>query len=199
MTLADAVSIKQLCPFIIIVLASIFLKEKIVPKQIPVLLLALLGALLIIKPQLRVDIFPAIIGLMGTVLSAGVIIILRYLRTSDHPLVIVNYFGYALGLTSFLALIWKGNFRAPDLKNVLPLILVIFFGLVAQITLTHAFQLVPASLISPCLYIQIIFGIIFGLVLFNEIPDLLSIIGAVIILISGFLIYRINNLSYVCC
>jgi len=199
MTLADAVSIKQLCPFIIIVLASIFLKEKIVPKQIPVLLLALLGALLIIKPQLRVDIFPAIIGLMGTVLSAGVIIILRYLRTSDHPLVIVNYFGYALGLTSFLALIWKGNFRAPDLENVLPLILVIFFGLVAQITLTHAFQLVPASLISPCLYIQIIFGIIFGLVLFNEIPDLLSIIGAVIILISGFLIYRINNLSYVCC
>jgi len=198
MTLTDAVSIKQLCPFIIIVFASIFLKEKIIPKQIPVLLLALLGALLIIKPQLRVDIFPAIVGLMGAVLSAATIVILRYLRLSDHPLVIVNYFGYAIGLTSFLVLIWQGNFRTPDLENVLALILVAFFGLIAQITLTHAFQLVPASLISPCLYIQIIFGIIFGLVLFNEIPDLLSLIGAVIILTSGFLIYRVNNLSYVC-
>ena len=41
MTLTDTISIKQLCPFIIIVLASIFLKEKIIPKQIPVLLLSL--------------------------------------------------------------------------------------------------------------------------------------------------------------
>ena len=193
MTLTDAISIKQLCPFIVIVLASIFLKEQIIPKQLPVLLLALLGALLIIKPQLRVDIFPAIVGLMAAVLSAGEIVILRYLRLSDHPLVIVNYFGYTMGLTSFLVLIWQDNFHTPDWESVLALTLVAFFGLSTQITLTYAFQLVPAGLISSCLYIKIIFGAIFGLVLFKEIPDLLSLIGAVIILISGFFIYWVST------
>ena len=61
MTIADAISIKQLNPFIIITLANIFLKEKIIPKQIPVLILAFLGALLIsirliFKSKLALDI-----------------------------------------------------------------------------------------------------------------------------------------------
>jgi drug/metabolite transporter (DMT)-like permease len=196
MTVTDAISIKQLCPFIIIILASIFLKEKIIPKQISVLILAFLGALLIIKPQLHLDIFPVIIGLIGSALSAGTVVSLRYLRSTDHPLVIVNYFGYTLGGASFLVLLWQGNFLTPELRSIFVLILLGIFGLIMQITFTHAFQLVPARLISPCLYLQIIFGTIFSLLIFKEIPDMLSMCGAVIILISGYLNYRVNNLSF---
>ena len=149
------------------------------------LILAFLGALLIIKPQLNLDIFPAIVGLIGAALSAGTVVSLRYLRSTDHPLVIVNYFGYTLCGTSFIILLWQGNFLAPDSKSIVALILLGILVLTTQISLTHAFQLVPVRMISPFLYLQIIFGTIFSLMIFKEIPDVLSISGAMIILISG--------------
>ncbi len=67
----------------------------------------------------------------------------------------------------------------------------------AQITLTKAYQLVPASLVSLYNYSQIIFVTIFGLLFFNEIPDIFSIMGASFIIISGYLNYRFkkNNSS----
>jgi len=61
MPLTEAVAIQQLSPFFIIILSSIFLNEKLFSYQIFILLLAFMGGLLVIKPGIRVDIFPALV------------------------------------------------------------------------------------------------------------------------------------------
>ena len=192
MNLTDALTIKQLSPLFIILLASIFLREKVSFKQIAIFILALLGALLIIKPGFSLNIYPAIIGLIGAIFTAGAHIAVRRLRLFDHPLVIVNYLGYTIGLLSFIVLLWQGNFCVPNVLNLFVLLLMGLAGLGAQLALTKAYQMAPTKLVSLYLYLQIIFGALLGVLFFKEIPDLFSIFGASLIIISGYLNYKLK-------
>jgi len=193
MILTDAVTIKQLSPFFIIFLASIFLGERIDSRKIAIFILAFLGALLVVKPGFRLDIYPAVIALLGAISTAGAHVAIRSLRLTDHPLVIVNYFGYSIGLISFGILLWQGNFIIPDALSLFILLLLGLVGLGGQFALTKAYQMAPTKLVSLYLYLQIIFGALLGVLFFKEIPDLFSIFGAFLIIISGYLNYKLKN------
>lgn len=192
MILTDAVTIKQLSPFFIMLLASIFLGEKIDFRKITFFILAFSGALLVVKPGFRLDIYPAVIALLGAISTAGSHVAIRSLRLTDHPLVIVNYFGYSIGLISFGILLWQGNFIIPDVLSLFVLFLLGLVGLGGQFALTKAYQMAPTKLVSLYLYLQIIFGALLGALFFKEIPDLLSIFGASLIIISGYLNYKLK-------
>jgi len=192
MTMTDAMTIRQLSPFFIVVLAIIFLKEKMFLQRIAVFLLVFLGSLLVIKPGIRLEMFPAIVGILAAIFSAGAHVSLRNLRLTDHPLVIVNYFAFVSGLMALVILIWQKNFIIPDLISLINLLLLGLIALGAQITLTKAYQMAPASMVSLYTYSQIIFATIFGLLFFRELPDLLSILGASLIIISGYLNYKLK-------
>jgi len=192
MTLADAVTIKQLSPFFIIILAKIFLKEKIISKQIYTFIFAFIGAILIIKPGLRLDIFPAIIGILGAMATAGSHVIVRHLRLTEHPLVIVNYFGFTTGLVALVIILWQGNFCIPNTVSLYILVLLGLTGLGGQVSITKAYQMVKVSTASFYLYLQIIFSVILGIIFFREVPDLFSVLGASVIIMSGYLNYKLN-------
>jgi len=192
MILTDAVTIKQLSPIFIILLASIFLGEKINLKKIIIFVLAFLGVLLVVKPGFHLDIYPAIIALMGAISTAVSHVAIRSLRLTDHPLVIVNYFGYSIGLISLGILLWQSNFIIPDALSLFVLILLGLAGLGGQFALTKAYQMAPTKLVSLYLYLQIIFGVMLGVLFFKEIPDLFTIFGASLIIISGYLNYKLK-------
>jgi len=192
MTMTDAMTIRQLSPFFIIILAIIFLKEKISLQRIPIFLLVFLGCLLVIKPGMRLEIFPAIVGVLAAIFSAGVHVSLRILRLTDHPLVIVSYYSFVSALMALIISIWQNNFIIPDFISLMSLLLLGLIALGAQITLTKAYQMAPAGMVSLYTYSQIIFATIFGLLFFKELPDLLSIIGAFLIIISGYLNYKLK-------
>ena len=190
MPLTDAMTIKQLNPFFIFLLAGIFLKEKLSLQQIPFFIFAFLGGLLVIKPGFRIDIFPAMIALLAAIFTAASHTTLRHLRLTDHYLVIINYRIYINSLVNLIILILLKSFKVPSPSDLLILTLLGTVTLLAQITVTKAYQLAPASLISLYNYFQIIFVSLFGLLFFKEIPDIFSIIGASFIIISGYLNYR---------
>ena len=192
MTITDAITIKQLSPIFIIILASIFLGESINLQKISVFILAFFGVVLIVKPGLNFNIFPAISGMLGAIFFAGSQIALRHLRLTDHLLVIVNYFGITLGLSSFTILLFQGSFVFPDMSSLGILIALGVVGVGGQVSLTKSFQMAPANLVSLYSYLQIIFGAILGIIFFKEIPDLFSIFGASLIIISGYLYYKLN-------
>ena len=115
---------------------------------------------------------------------------LRHLRLTDHYLVITNYFAYIGSLVSLLILLLQKIFQAPSPSDLFMLILTGLAALVARITVTKAYQMTKAGLISLYTYSQIIFATIFGLIFFKEIPDLLSIMGTSFIIISGYFNYK---------
>ena len=193
MFLADAITIHRLSPFFIFFLAGIFLKEKLSFRRIPFFMLAFLGGLLVIKPGLRVDMFPAIIALLAAISIAVQHVTLRHLRLTDHYLVITNYFGYIGGLVSLTILLLQKSFKVPSPSDLLILILLGAVALASRILIIKAYQKAQASLVSLYTYSQIIFASVFGLLFFKEIPDIFSIIGASFIIISGYLNYRYKS------
>ena len=188
--LTDAMTIQQLSPFFVFFLSGIFLKEKLHLRQMPFFILAFLGALLVIKPGFRVDIFPAIIALLSAIFIAFSHTTLRHLRLTDHYLVIINYRTYIISLVNLIILILQKSFKLPGPSDLLMLTLLGVVALIGQISLTKAYQLAPASLVSLYTYSQIIFVSLFALLFFKEIPDVFSIIGASFIIASGYLNYR---------
>lgn len=193
MQLSDAITIQQLSPFFIIILAGIILKEKVIFQKIPLLILAFLGALLVVKPGFRLRMLPAIIGILAAIIGAGAQITLRILRLTDEPLVIVNYRVYSAGIGALAILFLQNSFVIPDFHAWNILLLMGFIFWVAQINLTNAYRVAPASLISPYFYSQIIFGAIYGLLIFREFPDIYNILGSSLIIACGFLNYRVKT------
>jgi drug/metabolite transporter (DMT)-like permease len=192
MLLADATTIHRLSPFFVFFLSGIFLKEKLSFQRIPLFFLAFLGGLLVIKPGFRVEMFPAMIALIAAILISVSHINMRYLRLTNHYLVITNALAYISGLGSLIILLLQKSFQTPNPAELLTLILIGFAALVAWIMMTRAYQLVQASLISLYTYSQIIFASLFGLLFFKEIPDFLTIMGASLIILSGYFNYRLK-------
>ena len=193
MHLTDATAIQQLSPFFIFFLAGIFLKEKLQLQQIPFFVFSFLGGLLVMKPGFRIDIFPAMVALLSAFFMALAHVTVRHLRLTDHHLVIINYFSYISGLISLIILLFQKSFVIPNSYNFFILILLGLFALISQYSLTKAYQLAPASVVALYNYSRIVFTGVFGLLFFKEIPDIFSIIGASLIIISGYLNYMFKS------
>lgn len=193
MSITDSTAIQRLSPFFIIIMSIIFLKEKYNFSQTPFILLAFIGALFVIKPGFRADILPAFVALLSAILMGAAHIVIRYLRLSDNYWVIINYYAYITGVSSAILLFWQGNFVIPDLLNFIYLIIIGLAAIGTQIGITLAYRYAPASMVAPYLYTQIIFAAILEITFLGVIPDLWSIIGATIIIISGIFHFRCNR------
>ena len=193
--ITEAIAIQQLNPFFVVILSYIVLKEKLYIQQFPIFLIAFIGGLMVIKPGVRIDLFPVIICLLGTISISAAHVTLRYLRLTDHSLVIVNYFAFITSIISLGILLKQGNIIIPKSIDLLILILLGFIALFGQITLTKSYQMAKANLVSLYGYFQIVFAGIFGFLFFKEFPDIFSIIGVSLIIISGYLNYKLSNNS----
>lgn len=192
MNLTDAMAIRQLSPFFIIFLSVIFLKEKIKFQQLTIFVLVFLGALLVIKPGLNSNIFPAMLGLLSAFFSASSHVIIGKLKSTDHPFVIVNYFAFSSSIIALIVLILQKNFQWPNFKECIIFTLLGLISLGAQVTLSKAYHLSPPSLVSLYLYSRVLFTAIFGYLFFNEIPDIYSVMGCLLVLIGGYIYYKLR-------
>jgi len=193
MYLTDAMTIQQLNPLFTFFIAGIFLKEKLHFGQLPFFMFAFLGGLLVIKPGFRIEMLPAMAALFSAICISFSHATLRHLRKTDHYLVIINYRAYIISLISLAILIFQKGFVFPNPSDYLNLTLLGIAALFAQVSLTKAYQYAPASLVSLYNYSQIIFASFFALFFFKEIPDLLTVLGALFIIISGYFNYRFKS------
>jgi len=193
MNLTDATTIRQLTPFFIVILAGLVLGERIQIRQIFLFVLAFFGALMVIKPGLNINYIPGIVSIIAALISAWAHVVVRKLRETDHPLVIVNYFASFSFISATIFLLINKQFIKPALFDFLLFFLLGILGFFAQFTLTIAYKIAPAGLLSFYMYLMIIFAAFFDIIFFNLIPDNFSIAGATVVLISGYLNYKWHN------
>lgn len=186
MNLTDAMAIRQLSPLFVILLSSIFLHEKIDSKKIFIFILVSLGALLVIKPGFRYEMLPVTVGIISAFSSASAHTILRGLRKTDHPLVIVYLFAMFSTIISLVILIFQNNFYIPNKVEVLFLIFLSLISFLAQISLSYSYRLTSANVGSLYLYSRVLFTAILDFIIFDEIPDYLSILGCILIILGGY-------------
>ena len=188
MVLSDADTLMKLNPFWTILLCFIFLHEKVRKYQISAMIVAILGMLLIVKPEFSSSFIPALIGLLSGIFAASAYTCVRALSTREAPYTIVFYFS----LFSVVVLI---PFSIVTFEPMSKLQVLYLFGAglsaaVGQIGITLAYSFAAAKDISIFTYASIIFTAIFGFILFGETPYLLSTIGYVVIISASYYMFE---------
>ena len=184
---ADVTVISMAVPIFSSILAIIFLKEIIGWRRWTAIIFGFLGVIIAVDPSTDIK-MASIIAVIATFMWSTTIIFLRILGKSENPVKTVFYFMLiSVICTSFFQpFYWK----EPSLK-----ILLLFVGLgtcafATQILMTYALQKAQASIVSPFNYTGILWAILFDSLIWNVSPFINTLIGGLIITISGIYIFH---------
>lgn len=192
MPLGSSVTIKYLSPVFTALFAGALLKERIKPLQWVYILMAFTGVLLLKGFDNRIALVDLGIGLISAVTGGLLYIILRKIGDDDHPFVVVFYFMLIASVLSAVFMIpyWV----TPNFSDSLVFLGVGFFGFVAQIYMTKAFQQKDdANYLAQFKYLEAAYAIILGFLWFGETYTFLSFMGIIVIFISLILTVRLKS------
>ena len=188
--LADATVLQYTHPAFTAVLALLFLGESVRRSTVLCIILSFVGLVVMVRPGVggamlglpTLSVMAALIGAFG---SAVAYVLVRRLSQTEDSSVIIFYFPL-IALPVSLLLLGK-NLVLPDLSTLLLLLLVGVFTQVGQVGLTKAMAAEKAGKVTSYSYIQVVFSAILGIVFFDELPTLWTLIGGTLI-ISGALV-----------
>ncbi len=185
--LADAMLLKISAPLFIPIFALIWLSEYISLRAIMAIMIGFLGVILVLKPTGTVHI-ASLVGLLGGALAALAKVTIRRMSGTEPTSRIVFYFGFISLIVSAIPLFWF--WQTPGSKQWILLILLGAFGTMGQLFLTKSYLLAPASRIAPFTYSSILFAAIIGWLFWGELVTLITITGALLIIVAGIIILR---------
>ena len=185
--LADAAMLTKLSPFFVAVFALVFLREVPPRAVIAAMVIAFVGSLLVIKPRFDLSILPALVGLSSSLFAGGAYTVLRSLRSREAPETIVFTFSLVtvVVLTPFIA----GSLYVPSAREAVLLLGIGVGAAIGQFGLTFAYRYAPAAGVSIYSYSTIVLSALLGLAIWGEVPDLLSLIGGLLIISGGALAF----------
>lgn len=191
--LIDISLIGLLSPIFIIIFERIFLKEKIKKEKYVLIVLTILGALLVIKPtSVSFNAF-ALLLVVDSIASALISVILRtIMKNGEKSEVAIFYYGI-YSLIILIPLVIANGFTINSLYS---LILAIGIGLCfcfKQFFYISAMKYFKASDVGLFKYLDMVFSVIFGFVIFSEVPDVYTLIGALIIVVALFADYKVEE------
>ena len=189
--LAEATIFQYIHPVFTALLAVFFLKERIQSSTFICITLCLLGVYVMVRPETGPDaehalpMFSVMIAILGAFGSSIAYVIVRKLSQTEDSSVIIFYFPLVALPASILLI--GDQFVMPDLYLTMMLVLVGVFTQIGQLGLTKAMQTQEAGKASAYSYVQIIFSVILGIVLFGELPSAWTYLGGSLI-VTGALI-----------
>jgi drug/metabolite transporter (DMT)-like permease len=185
--LAEATAIMDVNPVLITLGAFLFLGEKIGPRRIIGILVSLVGALIIIRPGTEVFTIYAVLPLVAAVCYSTYNLTTRYVGDRESPWTSLLYsalFG-AIVLSCIVPFYWQ----PVSLSTAFLMALLGVCGMTSQLMLIRALALGEASLLAPFAYVGLIYATLWGFLFFDEFPDQWSILGGIIIALSGFYVW----------
>ena len=78
----------------------------------------------------------------------------------------------------------------PNVQDLVLLCMIGFLGGFANLWLSQSFKLSEVSLVSPLKYLALVFGIIFGYLIWDEVPTIKTLLGALLVVASSLIILR---------
>ena len=181
-SVGDATAVSLIGPVFVALLAILFLGEKIGIRRWTGIGLALLGAIVVVRPGL-IDINTGTwLVLSATLLVSNSKIIAKYLSGYDSPATIVAYVTILMIPLTLLPAIFVWQW--PTFEQLLWLAAIGVCGTTGHLLFTNAYKLADVSLVDPIGFMRLIWGACIGYFLFSEFPDVYTWIGAGIIVLG---------------
>jgi len=186
--LATVVSISFAAPIFTTIFSIFFLTEKVGFYRWLAVIVGFIGIVIISEPGFSslnlYFIFP-IIFCLGL---SYVAIAIRQLSTTEPVWLIALNFSAAITIVSFFTIPF--GWVMPNLKDLILLSFIGIFGGFANLWLSQSYKLSEVSLVTPLKYLALVFAIIFGYFIWNEIPSIKTLVGALLVIISSIIIFR---------
>ena len=191
LNIADANILNKLSPFFAIIASYFVLKEKANKFEWGTVVLAFVGALFVVKPSFHMDFLYAMVGVAGG-LGAGIAytFVRKLGKQGERGPVIVMCFSVFSCIVTLPFIIFD---HKP--MTVMQIVYLICAGMAAaggQFSITAAYKQAPAKEISVFDYSQVIFAALLGFIFLDQIPDVYSVIGYVIIIGSALAKWAYN-------
>ncbi|MGY6568093.1 MAG: DMT family transporter [Salinarimonas sp.] len=188
--LAETISILFATPFLVALLAGPILGEWAGPRRMIAIGVGFLGVLIVTRPGFGGMHPAALLSVAGAVCYALYGITTRMLAATDSSRTTMVYSGLAgvALMTPVLPFVWS----TPESGLIWGLLIAVgFFGGFGHWLLILAHARAPAPVLAPFIYSQIIWMLLLGFVVFGDLPDLWTLIGAGVVIASGlYLLYR---------
>jgi len=186
MPFADATAIAYTQAAYIAVFSALILNERVTPLRWIATAIGIVGALLIVKPAFLDRNIVYLVALLGTSFNGLAFVLNKYLQRpgGDSELTTMFYVN-AIAFVCNLPVLAMATLPEPEIWPWLSSVLI--FGPVGMYLGLLAVRNASASSLGPYTLLRLVIAIIGGVVLFREIPDLLSWLGVVAILSSCLL------------
>ena len=183
--IGTAVSLRYMAPIFAAVFAIYFLRERIKPMQWVFFFMAFAGVLILKGFDTELDSYGLLLIIVSAIFSGLVYIVISKIGKGDHPVVVVNYF---MVISTIVGLAFSiNNWVNPVGIEWLMLIGLGLFGYFGQVYMTKAFQIAATNQVAPLKYLEVIFTLLLGVLLFSEVYTLYSLL-AIALIISGLVL-----------
>jgi drug/metabolite transporter (DMT)-like permease len=187
--IADVTAMNYLSPVYVTLGAALVLKEALPPRRLAAVIIALVGAIVILRPGFR-EIDQGHIAMLGTALMfAAGYLIAKQLSGEVSAAVVVGMLSITvtIGLAPFAWAVWV----PVALSDIGWLFLVACFATAGHYTMTLAFAAAPLTVTQPVTFLQLIWAVAMGALVFNEPVDGWVVFGGAIIMASiSFITWR---------
>lgn len=181
--LADVQAVAGIGPLVATALSVPILGEKVGIRRWTAIGIGFIGLLIIIRPGFGSFEPMLLLPAFGISVFGLYQVLTRVVARHDHPDTTVFY----TGLVGLIAMSMIGPFfwKTPDATGISLMLCIALFGLGGHALLIKALALAPASVLQPLNYITIVWVTLLGYIFYDDLPDLPTVIGALIIVASG--------------
>ena len=185
--LAETTAIIYTSPLLVIILAVIFLDERMTRPRIALVLAGIAGMLLIVRPGSELFRGAASLAL-GSAVAHGTFQILTRKLAGEDSRVLLFYPALVGTLMLTAALPWFAVEVTMPWTDVSLIVVTGLLGTLGHFTFILAFQRAPASALTPFTYIHLVWATLIGWIVFGNFPDAWTLAGMAVIAGSGLLI-----------
>jgi len=187
MPIGEVVIISQAVPLFVTIMAILFLGEQVGWRRWSAILVGFLGVIVAIDPTITIQ-PTSLVAVLATLCWASTILLMRSLGKTENPYTVAFYFMMIGSLITGLVQPWVWE---PLTQDMLVLMLGAgISGALGQMLMSYSLKLAEASVVSPFSYTGILWAIGFDLVIWDVLPNIANLIGAVIITLAGIYLFR---------
>lgn len=189
--LPEATALRFITPVFILIFAALILGERFKIFRLFAVCLGLIGVGIIMWPRMTFDLSDlAFLGVIFTLASAALAglaqVFVRSMAQTESTAAIAFYFMATAAALSLLTLPF--GWVVPTLRDGSLLVCAGIVGGFGQILQTSAFRQAEAGIIAPFTYAAMIWALVIGFIVFDEIPTSATLIGVVFVMSAGSLI-----------
>ncbi|MEO3715637.1 DMT family transporter [Roseateles flavus] len=184
--LSTAVALTYAAPLFITVMSTTLLQEQVSPRRWIAVGLGFFGVLTVVRPDFSAGLpLGKLLGVLGAIASAASLIYIRQMSTTEPDFAIAFHytvFGIVVGAMSLTY-----GVVIPNVVDAAKLVAIGLLGGIAQMLVTRAYRLAPASLLAPVEYATLLSSLLIGYLAWGDTPAMMEWIGIAIIVGAGLL------------